>query len=173
MLNLSIANVTTGLTLLAFLALVVLTGFRYYVKHKESLILAAKPAERADLVKAALVHFRIDPSTLTKQQQFDLAMEQIKSRDRRYLIQARSISVFFALFLAMAAYAIWSAKADAIPAAQPRRAAATSQAPGAVQEAHTGTEGHASNDVDSTGKPVRQTATGGDKSNVSNKAVVK
>lgn len=71
-------RVETVLSFLAFVLALVLTGYRARLKRDEKLALEAKP-ENLDALNS---YFRVDTAGLTKQQKFDLALEQIRKGER-------------------------------------------------------------------------------------------
>jgi hypothetical protein len=95
----AIPYVTGGFTLAAFVVAAIVFVLRTSLLQKERLIIAAPESKRADLVKSALEFFNVDTSGLTKQQQFDLAMAQIKSRTYKSNIAA-SLTIIVAILAA-------------------------------------------------------------------------
>jgi hypothetical protein len=89
----AINYVTSGFALIAFLAAAAAWAYKLYLEGRGRLIRSAKEKERGELVKNALEFFNIDAARLTKEQQFKLALEQIKSRGRRFTIQAAVLVV--------------------------------------------------------------------------------
>ena len=71
-------RIETILSFLAFVFALVLTGYRAKLKRDEKLALEAKP-ENLDALN---VYFRVETAGLTKQQKFDLALEQIRKGER-------------------------------------------------------------------------------------------
>jgi len=102
----AIGYVSSGLTLAAFLAAAAVTILRRQLVHKEKLITSAPENERASLVESALNSYSIETKNLTKQQRYELLLEQIKQRERRFKITAFVIIISAVLFTALAAYAI-------------------------------------------------------------------
>jgi hypothetical protein len=102
----AIGSVSSGLSLAAFLAAAIVTLLRRRLVHKEKLITSAPENERALLVQSALDSYSINTRDLTKQQRYELLLEQIKQRERRFKITASVIVILAVLFTALAAYAI-------------------------------------------------------------------
>src|SRR5262245_32877012 len=75
----AIKLVSSGVTLAAFLGAVAYAAYRFQSRATERLIKAAPEKERGSLVQDALKHFRIDTTGLTKEQQYNLALEQIRA----------------------------------------------------------------------------------------------
>lgn len=80
----AIGWVTSAFTLVAFMVAVAAWVYRQKILQKENLIRSAAEGERADLVASALEFFNVDAGNLTKQQQFSIAIEQIRGRAERF-----------------------------------------------------------------------------------------
>jgi hypothetical protein len=102
-----VPHITTGIALAAFIAAVAAWTYRAILKRKERLIRTAPESERAALVESSLEFFRVDTSGLTKTQKYDLALEQIRARERRFLTAAKVIS-FIATLFALAVVSIYT-----------------------------------------------------------------
>src|SRR6266705_2734727 len=93
-----VSLVTTPLALLAF---VIAAGFYAY---KETLVQKRKtlqtiPAgQRAPMLKETLRLFDVDTSNLTARQQYEIALEQIRARERRFLILSGMICFLSLVF---------------------------------------------------------------------------
>lgn len=96
----AIQYVSSALTLVAFIAAVVAFLYTRKISSTERLIRTANKDDRAKLVTEALEVFSIDASKLTKDQQYEIANEQIKNRLTRSKIGA-SVTVFIALLCAV------------------------------------------------------------------------
>jgi Pentapeptide repeats (9 copies)/Pentapeptide repeats (8 copies) len=103
----AITYVSGGLTLIAFIVAVAASLYRQKILQKQKLILTAAEEDRQSLVMAALEFFNVDPAALTKQQQFDLAMQQIKARATRFLISSIVVTLIAILGVPLTAFAIW------------------------------------------------------------------
>lgn len=102
----AIKYVSSGVTLLAFIAAIVFAIYRRSLLSRERLIELAPAAERARLVKSTLHEFfDVDTNSLSEDHAYQLALEQIHARSRRYLINA---VVVLAIFAGSAAVAIAS-----------------------------------------------------------------
>lgn len=85
----AIKYVSSGVTLLAFIAAIVLQIYRRTLLSRERLIELAPAAERARLVKSTLQEFfDVDTARMSEDHAYQLAMEQIRARSRRYLVNA-------------------------------------------------------------------------------------
>jgi hypothetical protein len=101
----AVGLVTTGFTLVAFLAAVAAWVIRQKILEKERLLRTAPEEKRAELVAAALEFFNVDTRRLTKQQQFELALQQIRARGQRFLLTTILIALV-ALILAATVFAM-------------------------------------------------------------------
>lgn len=59
-----------------------------YIRSKERLISSAPPEQRAELVERALEFFDVDTTTLTRNQKYQLAVQQIEKRSERFRLSA-------------------------------------------------------------------------------------
>ncbi len=102
----SIKYITSGLTLVAFIVAVTSIVIREVIKNKKNLIETAPPEDRAPLVEKALEQYHIETAALTKQQKYNIIMEQIRSRVKKQKQYFR-IGIFAFVILALiAVYAI-------------------------------------------------------------------
>src|SRR5882724_5918626 len=102
----AIQYVSSGLTLVAFFAAIAAATYRLRLRREEELIKSAPEKQRAELIQTALEFFRIDSSKLTKQQQYDLALRQVRERARRFQTSAIVICFGCVVFLLATIYAI-------------------------------------------------------------------
>ncbi len=102
----AIGYISGGTTLVAFIVAVAASVYRQKMLQKQKLILTAAEDQRHPLVLAALEFFKVDTGNLTKKQQFDLAIEQIKARATRFLVSAVIVALISVLGAALTAYAI-------------------------------------------------------------------
>ena len=102
----AIGSVSSGLALAAFIVAAAVALLRRRLLHKENLIKSAPETERSSLVQAALDSYSIDTTDLTKQQRYDLIMEQIRQRARRFRITSVVIVILAFLAAGLAAYAL-------------------------------------------------------------------
>jgi hypothetical protein len=102
----TVRSIGTPLTLAAFVVAAGLTAYRYRLRNIERLIRAAPEAERARLVSSALESFAVDPSNLTRLQQYDLALAQLHARSRRFYVSAVVIFLLAVLAAALTAYSL-------------------------------------------------------------------
>jgi hypothetical protein len=82
----AISYVSSGVTLVAFLAAAAVLAYRASLKKQEALIRAAPEEDRVRMAEQVLERFQVDTSGLTKQQRYDIAMEQIRNRIRMAMI---------------------------------------------------------------------------------------
>lgn len=102
----AIKYVSSGVTLLAFIAAIILAIYRRNLLSRERLIKLAPASQRARLVKSTLQEFfDVDTRTISEDHAYQLALEQIHARSRRYLINA---VVVLPILLGSAAVAIAS-----------------------------------------------------------------
>ena len=80
--------VSSGVTLFAFLAAVVALTYRHRMISKRDLIQSVPAEERFQLVKNMLEFFDVDTTRLTKQQQFEIVIQQVQNRAKRFLVSA-------------------------------------------------------------------------------------
>src|SRR5450755_3200680 len=102
----AIKYVGSGLTLAAFVVAAIAWLLKSKSEEKERLIDLAKDDERAGLVRDALEFFSVDTAGLTKAQQYQLALEQIKERTQRFKIIAVVVCIIAVLGVAVAVDAI-------------------------------------------------------------------
>ncbi len=116
----AIRYVTSGLTLTAFLATVVLSIYRRRMQSREKLIELAPGDKRASLVESTLEVFSIDTARLTREQAYTLAVEQIRARAKRYQINAIVLLIIFVISAIVFAlsFSSWSKPATSVQAVQ-------------------------------------------------------
>ena len=102
----AIAYVSSGLTLTAFLAAIAAWVYKHQSEEKERLLSTAPPSKRAKLVEQALESFHVDTSGLTKEQQYNLAVQQIQARAQRFRWTAIVVIILVVIAATVAAYAI-------------------------------------------------------------------
>lgn len=103
----AIPYVTSGLTLVAFLAAIAAWACRRVVTRQERLIRTAPDQSRAQLVRDALEFFNVDPAGLTREQQYEIALRQINARAERFRITAIVVIIVTVLGGAVSGYAIF------------------------------------------------------------------
>jgi tetratricopeptide (TPR) repeat protein len=77
------AEVTTALTLAAFIAATALRAFINYLRTREREIRTVPASKRAELVAKTLEFLRVDTNKLPKDRQYDIALEQVRQRAER------------------------------------------------------------------------------------------
>jgi hypothetical protein len=120
----TVASITSGITLVAFFAALGAWLYKASLIRKENLLKVAPEAERARLVESALEFFHVDSAGLTKQQQFQIVMEQIRLREKKYHTLALVVAFVVLVLGVLSAIAIY--KSD--PSPDPRRDPAKTEA---------------------------------------------
>lgn len=88
----AIQFVSSGVTLVAFLAATILALYTRKMLSRERLIESAPESSRALLVQTTLKSFGVDTSQFTKVQAYDLALQQIRALKERYRLNCIVIS---------------------------------------------------------------------------------
>jgi hypothetical protein len=81
----AIGNVTTGLSLVAFMVAAAVTVYRAQLRARIKTIEAVPPSERSGLIEKELNAFGIDAGNLTKAQQYEIAIRELSLRSRKLL----------------------------------------------------------------------------------------
>jgi hypothetical protein len=117
----AIQYVGSGLTLVAFLVAVAAWLYKSYLNllKKEDLIKSVPEDQRAELVERTLVLFKIDTHKLTREQQYNLALEQIRERARRFLVTAVVIVVIALIAAVLTVFAITKVNPPQAPTPTP------------------------------------------------------
>ncbi len=102
----AIAYVSSGLTLAAFLAAAATWILKAKSDEKVKLIGSATDNNRAKLVQDAMEFFYVDTTKLTKDQQYNIALEQILSRANRYKQITVLIGILAIIAATLSAYAL-------------------------------------------------------------------
>ncbi len=89
--------VSSGLTLIAFLAAGMLLAYRSRLRHREKLILGASEESRAELVSHVLDSFRLKTGDLSKKDQRELAIHELRARQERFRWTLLAVSALLAL----------------------------------------------------------------------------
>jgi|GEM_PF-4879907 len=84
----AIKYVSSGLTLVAFIVAVGVSLYRKQIVEKGKLIRSAADKDRAPLIAKTLEFLEIKINSLTKDQQYKIALVQIEKRARRFAISA-------------------------------------------------------------------------------------
>ncbi|MBL8209211.1 MAG: hypothetical protein JNK87_00785 [Bryobacterales bacterium] len=101
-----VGSITTAFSLVAFLAALGAWLYKASLERHERFIKSAPERDRARLVEAALGHYRIDPTNLTKQQQFEALMAQINAGEAKLRIRAQVLAFVVVVLAAFSAFAI-------------------------------------------------------------------
>jgi hypothetical protein len=115
----SIGYVTSGLTLVAFIVAAAIWAYRRTLLQKERLIRQAPESDRGRLVENALEFFDVDTSGLTKNEKYQLAVQQIKERAIRYKINAFVIVTIAFLATGVSIFALWRSSNNPEPGSMP------------------------------------------------------
>ena len=102
----AIAYVSSGFTLTAFITAAAAWILKTKSEEKGRLISLADTVTKARLVQDALEFFHVNTEKLNKEQQFKLAMQQIKNRANKLKTIAILIGFLAILATALSAYAI-------------------------------------------------------------------
>jgi len=103
----AIKYVGSGLTLAAFLAAVAAWVFKNKINEKERLIRSAPAEDRSKLVMTTLEFFSVDARGLTQDQQYGLALRQIRARASRFQMAAGVVIAIAVLAAAVTTFALW------------------------------------------------------------------
>jgi len=112
----AITYVSSGLTLVAFVAAVAAWVYRSKILERERLIRLAREKDRAKLVENTLQFFSVDTQSLKKDQQYDLAIQQIHAWAARFRTSAIVVVVIAFLTTTVAVFAIWKSANTSPPA---------------------------------------------------------
>jgi hypothetical protein len=108
--------VTSGFALAAFLAASVAWVWRAHLARSRNLIQTASEKDRGKLVAQALESYAIDTSKLTRERQYELAVQQITARETRFKWGAAVFTAVAVLVTAVALAAVFRGKApDPVP----------------------------------------------------------
>jgi len=102
----SIQYVSTATALVAFIFAAAAAVYARYINRQARLIESASDDRRAELVRATLEFFHVDTSGLTREQRYNIAMEQIRARASRFRIAMVVLSLIALLSSALMAYAL-------------------------------------------------------------------
>ncbi len=106
----SIASVSTGFALAAFLAAVAAWIIKAKSEENGNLISKADNNTKARLVQDALEFFHVDSENLTKEQQYSIVMEQIGNRAKKFRILAILIAFISLVAAMLAAFSIYASQ---------------------------------------------------------------
>jgi len=103
----AIQYVTGGLTLIAFLAAVAAGIYTAQVRARERVLTKVTDKNhRAEQAQEVLEWFKVDTANLSREQKYDLAVAQIRAREKRYAIAAGVVCLLTVVFGGLTAYAI-------------------------------------------------------------------
>src|SRR5260370_38019358 len=104
----AIQYVGTGLSLVAFGVAAILFAYRARLAHRAEIIRSAPEKERLEAIAITAEFFRGDVSGLTRAQQQEIALTQIRTRGRRDLLLAGLSLAVAILLAAIAMVAVWT-----------------------------------------------------------------
>ena len=91
--------ISSGLALVTLTATAVAYAYVRYLRNAEMMIKSVPEKDRTRLARGVLKNFDINPSNLTKRHQYELALELIRERTKRYQITSMLI-LFLACIMA-------------------------------------------------------------------------
>jgi hypothetical protein len=94
----AVGQVTSVLSLAAFVVAAIVTILRHRLMSREQQLKAAPDGERAAVIQAVNDAFLVpslpvDPTNLTRDQQYNLLIEQIRDRSRRFYVASVAVTV--------------------------------------------------------------------------------
>jgi len=98
----AVQAVTTPLTLVAFALAVFFSAYKIWLGHRRKVIASLPATDRAEVVAKTLRLFHIDTTRLSRTQQYDLALEQIRAREKRFALMVVLAVPFTVTFAAVA-----------------------------------------------------------------------
>ena len=102
----NIQYVTGGFSLLAFIVGAVVLLAKYRWDNRKELIAESTGEEKVKALEAVLEYFGVDTEGLTKQQKYNIAMEQIKNKRHRLNLNAFIFCFVSVIFAGVATYTI-------------------------------------------------------------------
>lgn len=102
----SVQHVSTAIALISFIFACAVTVYKLYIDRQARLIEVANDDRRAQLVSNALEFFHVNTSGLTRDQRYNIAMEQIRARSARFRLGMIFLFSVSALSFALMAYAL-------------------------------------------------------------------
>jgi hypothetical protein len=97
-----VQHITTGVSLVALLGMLIFVGYREYLKHRLKVINTAPRQQRADIINKQLNTFGINAANLTREQQYNLASQELNVRSRKYLLMSISAALTMVVFAVIA-----------------------------------------------------------------------
>lgn len=102
----SIKYVSSGISLIAFIVAAIAWTYRNKINEREQILRSLPEKDRGSALPEVLAWLKIDPKDLTKSQQYDLALTQIRERTKQYLISTIAIALVFVMGSVVTIYAI-------------------------------------------------------------------
>jgi hypothetical protein len=103
-----VGKISTGFALLAFIAAVVAGLYRASIKGQIGTLKALPPADRVQVVTQTLNTFGIKAENLTREQSYNLALQELSIKDQRFKVLALVVVVLALIFAAIAAYTVYN-----------------------------------------------------------------
>ena len=105
----ALGKISTGLALVAFIAALIVAAYRASVKGRIDTLKALPPKDRLASVTQALNTFGINSANLTQENAYNLALQELAIKDRRYKLIAGLVVVLAVIFAIVSIYAIYGA----------------------------------------------------------------
>jgi hypothetical protein len=102
-----VGKISTGFALLAFIAAVAAGVYRASIKGRISTLKALPSADRIQVVTQTLNTFGIKGENLTREQSYNLALQELSIKDRRFKVLALVVVVLALIFAGVAVYTIY------------------------------------------------------------------
>lgn len=102
----AIAAVSSGLTLVAFLAAAAVWIYRQRLVQTERLIRSVPEGQRAGLVERVIESVHVDTGNLTREQRYQLSLKLIHARSRRFTLSATIVLCIAVIAAGLAAFAM-------------------------------------------------------------------
>lgn len=102
--------VSSGLTLFSFVVLVISVVIRYSLQNKKDIITSAPPEKRVELISQALESYHINTETLTKEQKYNIVIEQLQQKRQRHRTNTRSAIVVLCITAIVACFGYTDSK---------------------------------------------------------------
>jgi hypothetical protein len=102
----ALAYVSSGVTLIAFISAVIAWSYKLKSTERERLVRTTPKEQRASIVQDVLEFFHVDPSGLTQERQYQIAIEQIHARAKRFQIAAVVVCFLAVIAGGVTVYAI-------------------------------------------------------------------
>lgn len=102
----AIKYVSSGITLIAFICALAAWLYKSYLRRRERLINSVPENQRAGLVERTFLLFKVDTAKLTREHQYNLALEQIHEQTKKFMVTAGVIVIIAGLITIVSFVAI-------------------------------------------------------------------